>query len=1487
MHAVQVRMPEPPLLLADRCTGMDAEPGSNQKGICWTETDVESDSWYLHDGRMPSGIMIESGQADLFLISYLGADFLNRGERAYRLLGCEMTWLGDLPAIGETLAYDIHVDGHAAQGDVRLFFFHYDCHLRLADGTTRPALQVRGGQAGFFTEKELADSAGILWRPETQEIRKDARVDAPQLPLARQTFDREHLEAFAAGRPWDCFGDAFVGAAAHTRTPRIQAGRMLFLERVELDPKGGPWGRGYLRGVTAIHPDDWYFEGHFKNDPCMPGTLMLEGCVQAMAFYLAAMGVTVPRDGWRFAPIPNETYSLRCRGQVTPKSRTLTYEVFVEELHDGPVPVLYADLLCTVDGLGAFHARRFGLQLTPGWPLDSLELDALRFDGESESLGAQLARLKDDPRAATASYRGSAPHRFDYASLLACAWGKPSTAFGPMYERFDGTRKTPRLPGPPYHFVTRVTEVGAEMGELASGGTFRFEYEVPKDAWYFAANGARVMPFAVLLEAVLQPCGWTASYLGSTLTSESDFLFRNLDGKGTIHAEVTPESGTLSTTVKVTNVSKSSGMIIESFQVEARCGDTLIYTLDTVFGFFPPSAFVDQPGLPTSPEVRTHFDREPNVAIDLRDAPARFFDGSLRLAAPALRMIDRLSVIDPRGGKKGLGFARAEKLVAPGEWFFKSHFYQDPVQPGSLGIEAMLQLLQAFMIEAGHADAFAAPRFEAIETEAPHVWKYRGQVVPSNQVVTTTLEITEVRSDDRGVVARGDCSLWVDGKRIYEAHGLGMRVRDDADPGVPSAAGGEEELDPSVDAWLHDHCPTYTRPALPMMSMLDRMVGAVRRARGLGSESSIGLSDLKAERWVVVDGPTRLRTVVDGDEVRLEVWRDAPNARLSRFEVAARARIATPELAPMPPLELSDGTAVDPYTEGGLFHGPAFHYVRSLVMGRGGSRAVLDAGAGAVPRGEAHQGLLDALTHGIPHERLQLWSDRLGDDVVAYPHRLDVVLHAPLPDRGEVEVESCFAGFEGDDPRFPVARVRASEGGRPLVDLRLVEVTMPKGPLGVAAPGDRRRFLSERRAVPGMALSRREGEVTVLRTADVARSDWFPGTLRAVYGVDDPIEIAVREHLAAARGEHPSAIGLRSYGATEGLAYSEHVPLRSVPVSIASDADEVRVRDAGPSARDLTPVVAFWRDELKTGGPWPVEDLFLSLIERFVRDVHVVDPLGLEAIRGRPALFLGNHQVGIESVLFAMIASALTHVRTRTLAKQEHAESWLGRLIRRSFAYPGIVDPGVIAFFDRNDPASLPALAKGLAAPTETRSLMVHVEGTRAHEARHRVSKMSGIFIDLALEIGAPIVPVRFSGGLPLAPVADKLEFPVGYGAQDYWLGSPIRAAELQRLPYKQRIERVIDAINSLGPTPEDETPHPPDPAFGARVDARAGGSGQREPYAAIAEAFIEASSLRADLSPALAAALDVAPSERRLPATDEGAWASSMAALLARDGDA
>jgi 3-hydroxymyristoyl/3-hydroxydecanoyl-(acyl carrier protein) dehydratase len=174
------------------------------------------------------------------------------------------------------------------------------------------------------------------------------------------------VRAFAQGRPYECFGRGFELARAHKDSPRIPERHMqLFDEVVDFDPRGGPWKRGYLRAELTLAPTTWFFHSHFLNDPCMPGTLMFEGALQCMAFYLAAVGYTLDKDGWHFSPVPDEPFELICRGQVTPKTQSVVYEIFVEELHVAPLPTLYAAVLCTVDGLKAFHVRRMGYRLTP------------------------------------------------------------------------------------------------------------------------------------------------------------------------------------------------------------------------------------------------------------------------------------------------------------------------------------------------------------------------------------------------------------------------------------------------------------------------------------------------------------------------------------------------------------------------------------------------------------------------------------------------------------------------------------------------------------------------------------------------------------------------------------------------------------------------------------------------------------------------------------------------------------------------------------------------------------------------------------------------------------------------------------------------------------------------------------------------------------------------------------------------------------------
>ena len=134
-----------------------------------------------------------------------------------------------------------------------------------------------------------------------------------------------------------------------------------------------------------------------------------------------------------------------------------------------------------------------------------------------------------------------------------------------------------------------------------------------------------------------------------------------------------------------------------------------------------------------------------------------------------LHMIDRVDLWQPDGGPHGIGLVRGSKEIDPSEWFFKAHFFQDPVWPGSLGLEAFLQL---FQFAAAHI--WGDPQtWESPAIGVSHEWTYRGQVTPNDHRVTVQAEITRI--DDAAHSLTADGWLLVDGRAIYQMKDFAFR----------------------------------------------------------------------------------------------------------------------------------------------------------------------------------------------------------------------------------------------------------------------------------------------------------------------------------------------------------------------------------------------------------------------------------------------------------------------------------------------------------------------------------------------------------------------------------------------------------------------------------------------------------------------------------------------------------------------------------------
>jgi 3-hydroxymyristoyl/3-hydroxydecanoyl-(acyl carrier protein) dehydratase len=460
------------------------------------------------------------------------------------------------------------------------------------------------------------------------------------------------------------------------------------------------------------------------------------------------MGWVGESDQIVYEPVQGEISQLKCRGQVLASTRKVQYQITLKEIgyqEDG-TPFVLANALMSADGRAIVQMNNMSVQLSG---LTRSGLEALWADGQTTvTPGKPL---------------------FDFDSIYAFARGNPSEAFGDRYRIFDQDRIIARLPGPPYQFLDRIVAIDdCQPWVLAAGGSVVAEYDVPEDAWYFEQDRQQRMPFAVLLEVALQPCGWLAAYLGSALTSDTDLSFRNLGGKATQYLPVTPDSGTLATRVKITSVSQSGGMIIQNYDMQVSSSAGLVYQGITTFGFFSKQSLADQVGI-----------REAQIWLpdELQEENAQSFAYPQQAPYPdeMMRMVHQVDHFDPGGGSQQLGFIRGTAKVDPNAWFFKAHFHQDPVWPGSLGLESLIQLLKVVALDRwkGRIEAADAD-FEVMALNHEHSWIYRGQIIPVDQQVT--VQATVLAFDDDNMTLRAEGFLSVDDRIIYQMNDFALKM---------------------------------------------------------------------------------------------------------------------------------------------------------------------------------------------------------------------------------------------------------------------------------------------------------------------------------------------------------------------------------------------------------------------------------------------------------------------------------------------------------------------------------------------------------------------------------------------------------------------------------------------------------------------------------------------------------------------------------------
>jgi 3-hydroxymyristoyl/3-hydroxydecanoyl-(acyl carrier protein) dehydratase len=359
------------------------------------------------------------------------------------------------------------------------------------------------------------------------------------------------------------------------------------------------------------------------------------------------------------------------------------------------------------------------------------------------------------------------PALFDIEWLKEFATGDITRCLGNEFKIYAG-RKSPRIPNGDLMLISRILDIDGMRGDFSHPSSIIAEFDVPPDAWFFSGRDDATIPVSMLMEIALQPCGVLSAWLHTQLRyPEIDFSFRNLDGTLTLIKSADLSGNTITTRAVLDKTSFSGSTIIQHFSFSLSCDGREFLKGQTTFGYFPEQAMAAQTGLDNGRRTSPHgndsdYPQKLTVISNISQKP------DFGLPNNKLRMINDISIA--RNHQSGrLEYILSSRRNSPSDWYYANHFLGDPVMPGSLGVETIIQAFTSSI-------ASETTGKKNIQFADGHElkWKYRGQVLPSNNQVHVDIQINNIETTSSGTVYAGSANLWADDLRIYEIQNLAL-----------------------------------------------------------------------------------------------------------------------------------------------------------------------------------------------------------------------------------------------------------------------------------------------------------------------------------------------------------------------------------------------------------------------------------------------------------------------------------------------------------------------------------------------------------------------------------------------------------------------------------------------------------------------------------------------------------------------------------------
>ena len=234
------------------------------------------------------------------------------------------------------------IDKFVKNGNITLLFCDFKVYL--GDELIVDAKET----GGFFTQEVLDSGAGITNTKRkflNNKIQSKKSYEYKPV-IIKNSFNKKDLQDFLCGNYKKCFGVK----AANTTTPYKVCEDSMFIDEIkEISENEGKYNLGYAIAKRDIDGDFWPFKCHFKNDPVLPGTIMLEGLNQTITFFQTYMGLYLTEKPFITQMKTGYDVKTKFRGEVKKGKHTITYRIDpkkVEKVEDGLLFVADGEVYC-------------------------------------------------------------------------------------------------------------------------------------------------------------------------------------------------------------------------------------------------------------------------------------------------------------------------------------------------------------------------------------------------------------------------------------------------------------------------------------------------------------------------------------------------------------------------------------------------------------------------------------------------------------------------------------------------------------------------------------------------------------------------------------------------------------------------------------------------------------------------------------------------------------------------------------------------------------------------------------------------------------------------------------------------------------------------------------------------------------------------------------------------------------------------------------